>query len=209
MAIVTLRLPIVKAFTENRPAQCVYCHSPILQRWGGRLRAIKDTHIRQALVYRYRCCQCRRTFRHYPEGITSAHQSQRLIVYAALCWVLGLSLRGASAILSAFPVALCHMSVWRDVQAQAVALKRRLPRQVRVLGIDGVYPKLHGREQPTLVCVDLGTGQPVALGAIAEKDWRAVVQWLRPLVAELGVEVLVTDDLREHTIPCSTRSGRL
>jgi len=31
--------------------------------------------------------------------------------------------------------------VWRDVQAAATALKRCLPRQVRVLGIDGVYPK--------------------------------------------------------------------
>jgi hypothetical protein len=197
MAIVTLRLPIVKAFAEKRPAQCIYCRSPLLQRWGGRLRAIKDTHVRQALVYRYRCCQCKRTFRHYPDGITSARQSQRLMLFAALAWVLGLSLRSASAILSAFPVELSHMSVWRDVQAQAAALRRRLPRRVRVLGVDGVYPKLHGQEQPTLVCVDLGTGEPVALGAIPEKDWRAVVKWLEPLVKELGVEILVSDDLKE------------
>ena len=66
MAIVTLRLPIVKVSAEKRPAQCVYCRSPLLQRWGTRFRAIKDTHVHQALVYRNRCCQCRRTFRHYP-----------------------------------------------------------------------------------------------------------------------------------------------
>ena len=136
---------------ESRPTQCVYCSSPILQRWGGRLRAVKDPHIHRALVYRYRCCQCRRTlrqaqgrlFRHYPEGITHAGQSRRLVQFAALCWVLGLSPRGNSAILSVwhsqseclsnplrglpFPVALSHMSVWRDLQAQAVVLKRRLP----------------------------------------------------------------------------------
>jgi hypothetical protein len=111
-----------------------------------------------------------------------------------------LSLRGTSGILSVFPVALSHTSIWKDVQAQAVALKRRLPRQVRVLGVDGVYPKLGGREQPTLVCVDLGSGQPVALGAISEKDWRGVVQWLKPLVEAWGVEVLVSDDLKELAV---------
>ena len=197
MAIVTLRLPDVKAFTENRPSCCSHCDSPLLQRWGRVERAVKDPQVHQAWIYRYYCTDCRRTFRHYPEGVTSARQSQRLVLLAALCWVLGLSLRGTSAILSAFPVALSHTSIWRDVQALSAQLKRRLPGQVRVLGIDGVYPKLGGREQPTVIAVDLGSGQPVALGAIHEKDWRAVMKWLEPLVKELGVEVLVSDDLKE------------
>lgn len=197
MAIVTLYLPIVKAVSEHRPASCPHCSSPILQRWGGQLRAIKDTHVRQAVVYRYRCTSCRRTFRHYPQGITSAHQSQRLVRFAALCWVLGLSLRGSSAILSVFPVALSHTSIWNDVQALAARLKRQMPKQVRVLGVDGVYPKVKGQEQPTLIAVDLGSGQPLALGAVHEKDWRAVVAFLEPLIQELGVEVIVSDDLRE------------
>jgi transposase-like protein len=197
MAIVTLRLPLVKAFAEDRPPGCPHCASPLLQRWGRVEKAVKDPHVHQASLYRYRCTDCQRTFRRYPEGLTAAHQSQRLVQLAALCWVLGLSLRGTSAILSAFLVELSHTSIWRDVQALAAALKRRLPKQVRVLGVDGVYPKLAGQGQPTLVCVDLGSGQPVALGAIPEKDWRAVVKWLAPLVAAWGVEVLVSDDLKE------------
>jgi transposase-like protein len=200
MAILTLQLRNVKASNQSRPSECLYCGSGLLQRWGAVTKTVKDTHVRQAIVYRYRCCQCWQTFRHYPDGVTSARQSQRLVQLAALGWVLGLSLRGTSAILSAFPVALSHTSIWRDVQVLAAELKRRLPRQVRVLGVDGVYPKLGGREQPTLVCVDLGSGQPVALGAIPEKDWRAVVKWLEPLVKELGVEVLVSDDLRELAV---------
>lgn len=200
MAIVTLRLPLVKASSESRPTQCPHCGRTILQRWGGRLREIKDTHVRQALVYRYRCSACRRTFRHYPEGVTHARQSQRLIQFSALSWVLGLSLRGTSAILSAFPVALSHTSIWNDVQALAARLKRKRPAQVRVLGVDGVYPKLKGQEQPTLIAVDLGSGKPVALAAIYEKDWRAVVEWLDPLVKELGVEVIVSDDLKELAV---------
>jgi transposase-like protein len=200
MAILTLHLTNVKAFAEHRSARCAYCGSSLLQRWGSVVKTVKDTHIQQVVLYRYRCDECQRTFRHYPEGLSGAQQSQRLVRLAALCWVLGLSLRGTSAILSAFPVTLCHTSVWRDVQSLATELKRRLPRQVRVLGVDGVYPKLRGREQPTLVCVDLGSGQPVALGAIPEKDWRAVVKWLEPLVQEWGVEILVTDDLKELAV---------
>jgi transposase-like protein len=200
MAIVTLRLPNVKAQVEARPGTCPHCGCPILQRWGGQQRAIKDPHVHHALVYRYRCTDCRRTFRHYPEGVTSAHQSQRLIQLAAVSWVLGLSLRATSAILSVFPVALSHTSIWNDVQALASRLKGKQPQQVRVLGVDGVYPKVKGQEQPTVIAVDLGTGQPVALAAVAEKDWRAVVAWLEPLVEEMGVEVIVTDDLRELAV---------
>jgi hypothetical protein len=99
-----------------------------------------------------------------------------------------------------FPVSLSHTSIWWDVQALSARLKRRLPRQVRVLGVDGVYPKLKGQEQPTVIAVDLGSGKPVALGAISEKDWRAVVHWLQPLVEQLGVEVIVSDDLRELAV---------
>jgi hypothetical protein len=123
---------------------------------------------------------------------------------AALCWVLGLSLRGTSGILSVWhslceclsnphsglplPVELSHTSVWNDLQALSARLKRQLPCRVRVLAIDWVYPKLCGQECPTLIAVDLGSGQPVALGAIHERDWRAVVKWLKPLVEELGVD---------------------
>jgi transposase-like protein len=197
MAIVTLRLVEVKGYTENRPSSCIYCGSELLQRWGSVERGVKDTHVRQVQVYRYRCTDCQRTFRHHPQGLSSSRQSQRLKQFAGLCWVLGLSLRGTSAILSAFPVELSHTSVWWDVQALAADLKRRQPGSIRALGVDGVYPRLAGREQATLVAVDLGSGQLVGVAAINEKDWRAVVQWLAPLVQAWGVEVLVTDDLKE------------
>ena len=197
MTIVTLHLSDVKAAADNRPGACPYCANQLLQRWGSTLKEVKDTHTHQAIVYRYRCTECQRTFRHYPQGVTAAHQSQRLVQFAALCWVFGLSLRGTSAILSVFPAVLSHTSAWRDVQAVCAGLKRRLPGRVRVLGVDGFYPKIAGQEQATIVAVDLGSGQPLALGAINEKDWRAVVAWLAPLVEAWGVEVIVSDDLKE------------
>jgi hypothetical protein len=30
-------------------------------------------------VYRYRCCSCRRTFRHYPEGVDRADQTHMMV----------------------------------------------------------------------------------------------------------------------------------
>jgi transposase-like protein len=172
----------------------------VLQRWGGQQRSIKDIHLEHTWVYRYRCTNCGRTFRHYPEGISSARQSERLAVFAGLCWMLGLSLRATSAILSVFPAELSHTSVWRDVQALSAHVKRNRPKKIRVLGVDGVYPKLVGKEQPTVIVVDMGTGKPVAVWPISEKDWRAVVKRLGPLAQELGVEVIVTDDLKELAV---------
>jgi hypothetical protein len=86
--------------------------------------------------------------------------------------MLGLSLRATSAILSAFPAELSHTSVWQDVQALSAHVKRNRPKKIRVLGVDGVYPKLVGKEQPTVIVVDMGTGKPVAVWPIAEKDWK-------------------------------------
>jgi transposase-like protein len=129
--------------------------------------------------------------------VDRADQTQRLRKLAALYWVLGMSLRSVRIALTPFGVQLSHMSVWRDLQAQAqqVEQKRRW-QPVRVLGLDGAY--VHGwdkRKHPVLVAVDLGRGQPVAVGYIDEYNPQAVRRFLEPLVQRLGVSVIVTDDL--------------
>ena len=196
MAIVTLRLSTVKACSESRPSQCPHCGNSVLQRWGGTYKPVRDTHIRAVIVYRYRCTECQRTFRHYPEGVSRADQSVRLTQLAAIGWTLGLSLRGMSAILSAFGVVLAHMTVWRDAQTIVTSLKPDLSRRkVRVLGVDGFYTRLKGKPLGVTLAVDLGSGQTIALAQIDESDTHAVTEWLQPLVEQLGVEVIVTDDL--------------
>ena len=76
MSIVTLRLPEVKYCQETRPSQCAYCQGVTFQRWGGVAKRVKDPHLGEVWVYRYRCCHCRRTFRHYQEGSTG-HSKRR------------------------------------------------------------------------------------------------------------------------------------
>ncbi|HVN82647.1 MAG TPA: transposase [Terriglobia bacterium] len=196
MSILVLKLPEVKRKTERRPQECPYCGGGIFQRWGEVKKPVKDTQARKVRVYRYRCCQCRRTFRHYPEGTTKADQTERLRLYAVICWRLGLSYRGVSTILSGLKIGLCAMTVWRDAQGEAERLgKQNQWKPVRVLGVDGEYVLGWGEKRPVMVAVDLGEGQPVAVGYVNEHDQQAVRRWLEPIVQRLGVSVIVTDDL--------------
>ena len=201
MSILVLKLPDVKRRTEERPKECPYCQGETFQRWGQVRKPVRDTRCRNVAVYRYRCCRCRRTFRHYPEGTTRADQTERLRLFAAICWTLGLSFRGVSMILSGLGIRLCPMTVWRDAQEQEEKLRRQNQwKPVRVLGLDGAYVLGWGEKRPVLVAVDLGEGQPVAVGYVDEHDPQAVQRWLEPWVQRLGVSVIVTDDLAAYKV---------
>lgn len=196
MSIVILQLPEVKIAEEKRPSQCPNCGGTTFQRWGGDVREVRDPHVKQVLVYRYRCCQCHRTFRHYPQGIDRAQQTQRLRALAAIGWMLGLSYRGLSGLFEAFGVCISRMSGWRDVQQRARQLLAKWKgKKVRVIGVDGAYVRGWGKTLPVLVVIDIGSGQPITVGYVDEKDPQAVKKFLEPLVQQLGVSVIVTDDL--------------
>jgi transposase-like protein len=201
MSIVTLHLPEVKYSQSERPQGCPYCAGETFQRWGGKVKRVRDPHMGEVWVYRYRCCSCRRTFRHYPVGVTRASQTQRMQALAAVGWIFGMSYRAQSCILSGYGVVLGRMSIWRDVQEQAKQLqKERYWKPVRVAGVDGAYVRGWGEIQPILVVVDLGTGKPITVGYIDEKDPQAVKRFLEPLVQRLGISVIVTDDLFSYKV---------
>ena len=115
MAIVLIQMPTVNPIPTLRPKECPYCSSQILQRWGSVQKPLRDTDFEVVVAYRFRCIQCTRTFRHYPDGVDKADMSQRLRCLAAMAWSMGLSLRGVGTIFSAFGEGLKvgRMSVWR------------------------------------------------------------------------------------------------
>jgi len=201
MSIVVLKLPDVKRYTETRPKRCPKCDGETFQRWGQVKKPVRDTRARNVRVYRYRCCRCGKTFRYYPGGITKADQTERLRLFAVICWTMGMSYRGVSSILSGLGIVLCPMTVWRDAQEQEAKLRRQNQwRPVRVLGLDGAYVLGWGEKRPVLVAVDLGAGQPVAVGYVNECDPQAVQRWLEPLIQCMGVRVIVTDDLAAYKV---------
>jgi hypothetical protein len=73
------------------------------------------------------------------------------------------------------------------------------PQGVRVLGVDGFYASIKGKDSGMVVAVEMGTGHPVALARIDEKDRPALFAWLETLKEALGVEVLVSDDFNSYT----------
>jgi len=93
------------------------------------------------------------------------------------------------------------MTIWRNVQAENIRRKKRKQWQsVRVVGLDGAYVQGWGEKQPVLVAVDLGTGDPLAVGYVNEHDPQAVQRWLTPLVQRHGISVIVTDDLFSYRV---------
>jgi len=69
-------------------------------------------------------------------------------------------------------VVVSHKTIWRNVQAEDHALqkgKQWKPMWV-VVGLYGTYILGWGEKQLLLVAVDLGSGQPLALGYVNEHD---------------------------------------
>jgi transposase-like protein len=122
-------------------------------------------------------------------------------MFAILLWKLGLSYRASSLILSGLNVLVSFMTIWRDVQEAARQVQTRNRwKAVRMVGLDGAYVLGWGKKQPVLVAVDLGTGEPIALGYVNEYDPQAIRRWLEPLVQRHGITVIVTDDLSSYKI---------
>jgi len=190
--MIVLQLASVKGNQTRRPEQCLHCEGETFQRWGTEKRKIKDPKMRTVKVFRYKCTNCKRTFRHYPEGVTHAQQSERMKQLAVICWSFGLSYRKIEALLSAFGVSLSRMSGWRDVQAGAEAIRRKKAwKPARVVGIDGAWVNGQG----VMVAVDMGDGEPLEIGAVDEKDMAAVMRWLKQLKQQHNIGAIVTDDL--------------
>jgi len=198
MTIVTLHLPEVKAAAEKRPSKCVHCGCPIIQRWGNVSKTVIDPRVKWAVIYRYRCTQCRRTFRDYPQGISTADQSDRMRFLCALIWKIGASLRQTTGILGVWQTPVCHMTVWRDLQW--AAMRRPKKNKVRVAGLDGFYTRVKGKEKGLMVMLDMGDGQPVELAEVEEANPETLLEWLLPLATQYGVEVIVTDDLTSYPV---------
>jgi transposase-like protein len=190
--MIVLQLSKVKRNRIKRPKQCPHCQGDTFQRWATEKRKIKDPKLRTVKVSRYKCTNCKRTFRHYPEGVTHAQQSEQMKQLAVICWTFGLSYRKIEVLLSAFGVSLSRMSGWRDVQAGAAAIRRKKAwKPARVVGIDGAWVNGQG----VMVAVDMGDGEPLEIGAVDEKDMVAVMRWLKRLKLQHNIGAIVTDDL--------------
>jgi len=204
-----LLVPQVKSLPTERPTACRWCQSPLLQRHQTVPKKVIDTQVREAQAVRYRCTACRRTFRHYSEGVSRYRQSQRVMGLAVLLWTLGLSEWATSHVLHALEAGIHRSSVHRDrLRAGALLRQRRAMEtgQVRVLGADETGVRIRGQAQLVGFVVDGESGKTVGVDVLVKQDGPAFRRWLERYTRELGVEVLVTDDLNTYK-PVSQQLG--
>jgi hypothetical protein len=66
--------------------------------------------------------------------------------------------------------------------------------------LDGDYMLGWGENRPLQVAVDLGEGQPVAVGYVDERDLQAVQLWLESGVQRIKATVIMVDDLAMYKV---------
>ncbi len=164
-------------------------------------KPVRDTRYGQVPVRRYRCLQCRRTFRVYPPGVSSAQQSDTLKSLSVLLYILGLSYQGVADLLEALTQPVCKSTVYNNVQAageRAIQVRQQWLTQsqtkVEVLGIDFTHVKRLGQDTLVAVATSILSGAPLDCEIIEDESAQTVTRWIRELAESVGAEVLVSDD---------------
>ena len=194
-------LPKVKSRPDTRPRACPNCGNIFLHRHGTAKKPIKDVHLTEVVVDRYRCTECGETFRHYPDGVDGHDQSKRLRGLAALMWALGLSHRSVSDLLEALGCELSRMSSWRDVQEAGTGALEWVNRprgRMRRMGADETVVREKGKQRVIGLVCDPDSGEVVGMDVLVERDAAGFAKWLGGYVDALGVEAMVTDDLSTY-----------
>jgi transposase-like protein len=197
-----LLLPKVKPEQITAPTTCVdpKCrgrkfrfHQPVS-------KALRDTVYHQVQAHRYQCLKCGRTFRVYPEGVSSAQTSLRVKGLAVMLYLLGLSYGATSLAVEAIGVSMCKSRVYDAVQEAA----RRVPGLKReqvfnglrtpALGADLTTVKCKGQWLPLGITVDAISGLALTIDSLSAEDIEALKNWIEPIAQSVGAQMLVTDD---------------
>ena len=204
MPVILIRLPEVNAQHESRPDQCPYCGSQILQRWGRVTKPVKNREATLTAFYRYRCRDCERTFRDYPQNVDRNSHAQGIRRLAALLWALGLSYREIIEIFSKYEITLSLSTVWRESQELTAALDEKGIKKVRKeFRIDKTYIHRVSNQFGLILAVDLCNDEYMVVGTLNEHNPANVISWLRPLAQDTQIEIAQfgTDKLDHVSLP--------
>lgn len=210
MPVVLLQLPKTPSAPQNRPRACPYCRSQVLQRWGRVTKPIKDYASNTdnlAVIYRYKCCTCKKTFRDYPEGIDRAGHTRSIRHLAGLLSALGMSNRAIAEIFEGFGVDLSHSTVWREGQVISEKLgNKKISNASEQFTIDKAYIHKISSKFGVVLALDFGGDQYMILGTLNERSPSSVLAWLRPHLQEAGIKAVqlgtgILDSLYYQTLP--------
>lgn len=190
MPVILIRLPRSNQLADERPSHCPYCGSQILQRWGSVTKPVKDRQDTLAVLYRYRCGECKRTFRDYPEDLDRSSYARGIRRLAAMLWSLGLSYREIIGIFSKSEITLSVSTIWResqDVTEQLAGVKiNKLRQEFR---IDKSYIHRVSNNFGVVLAVDLCEDDYIVIGTLSEHNPVSVTSWLKPLIQDTNIEI--------------------
>lgn len=188
MPIVNLKLPELENHLDNRPQHCPNCEGQILQRWGRISKSITDKKDHLAGGYRFRCDECKHTFRGYPQEIDRSSQSKRVRRLAAIAIALGMSSRDAADLFAKMGITLSHTTIWRDGRELLAQFKGRT-KLLRRYSVDTKYIHSVSNKLGVVVVVELKHGDYKVLGVVDEYNPRTVKSWLESIVRDINIEV--------------------
>jgi transposase-like protein len=190
MSGIVLCLNDVDNFQNGHTVVCPYCKSMTVRRWGSGTRNVFDTKPMNAVIFRYFCVDCNRTFRYYPVGVDRSQSSRRIRRLAALLWLMDISTRDVEEIYENLGVSINRMTVWREGQKLIEELSEK-----KLLSPASHY-KINRSNLNNFsyydvsfsICLDSCT--IAMLGTIEKPDMDSLVCWLRSVLAGQDIEIL-------------------
>jgi len=195
-------LPPVKPIVPAPPTHCPTpgCPGTTFTFHQAVRKPLRDTRYPQVIAHRYACATCHHVQRVYPPGVSPAQTSDRVKGLAVMLYLLGLSYGGVADALAALGVDFAKTSCYRAVQEAAAALPdlRRDAvfgaRRTRVLGADLTSVLCHGQWLTLGLAVDDLSGVVLSIDILESSDTASLREWLTPIAAAVGAELLVSDD---------------
>lgn len=193
-------IPQIGKEADGEPKGCAGCGCKGLHVHQHVKKKVIDHKLEEVKAIRYKCKACGKTFRWYPEGVSRDHQGAAVKGMSTILYVLGLSYDSVSTFLNALGCGIGKTTAWRDVQAvgpKAEELRRRrrkLRGKVKVIGVDTTIYKVKGKRIVAGMVTDALKGEVLELEILDSENGEEIKGWIEELVAELGVEVMISDD---------------
>ena len=187
-----VRSPPVELAEIPRPDNCRYCESDILQSWGRTTKPVRDLQVHDVEVQRFRCADCKRTFRAYPQGLDRTLRSQPLRKLAICAWAMGLSLDTVVAIFKQQGIEISRSSIWRDrKRILGENQLERLPGNVAWMNETSSESGTSWHSGLLKVVIDLGSDENLVLGIESQNGSQDVYSWIVGMSLDLGLELAV------------------
>ena len=190
---ISIKIPKVKNIPEDFIGSCPYCNSSYIAKNGTRSRSIGDPSVNCAIVQRWICKSCGKSFVQRPEGVSRRHFSDFVVSLSVLLYTMGLSYENTSKILKIFKTPIDPSTIWRYVQMVGDKLKKKPKSKHSIGGFDQTYMKVKGIKRTINVAF---SPDEVILDVeiLPNETSETFKKKVEELNRKLGLEVLVTDD---------------